>query len=453
MNPIEKTALAFRLTWRTQQIGYLLSRYALVEGLGSVGLEVGKRGLSWGRKKGAQPAAPLDGVFGKKLAQTFIHLGPTFIKLGQMLALRPDWIGEPVAEELRILFDRVPPIPFWRIKQILNNELGTKEVQDAFDVIEKEPLGCASLAQVHSATLKDGTPVILKVQKKGVDKIVRADLLILETLAASAHKLFPTYGIAQMFSDFQIATLREIDYREEAKNIQKFRKNYSRMFGDSSVIFPKYYPHLSSQRVITMEPLRGKKVSQLPQGSTVARQAASQSVTAILEQIFDHGFFHADPHSGNMFFMEDNGKLGFIDLGLVGQLDPKDKRKFLKVLMAILERDRAHLARAIYDLGEASPKTDFDAFNAAIGLLLDEVIKKGIDQFPLNQIVNQLLAIARKNQILIPNRYVLMLRSFLIIEGVAKSLDPKISLFRMAPPIVARSLMKSYNPLRFFRNK
>lgn len=434
---------------RSQQILLIFTRYAVWEGLFALGLELGKRGLYWKRKT-RKPIA-LDGVFGRKLAFAFYALGPTFIKLGQMLALRPDLVGEPIASELRVLFDQVPPIKFKLIKKILREELGRNAVATQFKHIDPKPLGCASLAQVHCAELIDGTPVILKVQKRGAAKLVRVDLSVLEGIARSADKVLPQYGVRQMFEDFYLATLREIDYREEAKNIERFKKNYSGFFASADVIFPGYYPELSTKKVLTMEPLRGKKVSQLPQGSTVARQAASQSVAAILEQVFDHGFFHADPHAGNLFFMEDEGKIGFIDLGLVGQLNPEDKRRFLKVLMAILKRDKPGLVTALYELGEPSPGTDFNAFEQEIYALLDDVKTQGVKQAKLDKVVNQLLGIARKHRIHIPNRYVLMLRAFLIIEGVAKSLDPNISMFKVAPPIVARSLMKSYNPFRFFR--
>lgn len=174
-------------------------------------------------------------------------------------------------------------------------------------------------------------------------------------------------------------------------------------------------------------------------------------LTAILEQIFDHGFFHADPHAGNLFFLEDTGRLGFIDMGLVGQLGPQDKRKFLKVLLAILQRDRKTLARSLYDLGTPSKKTDYAKFEKGIQDLLEEVKAKGVDSYRMEQLISKLLVVARKNGITIPNRYVLMIRSCLLIEGVAKSLDPQISVFKVATPIVAKSLMKTYNPLAYLK--
>lgn len=443
-------ALPFKLTLRSQAISY----HFYVNGLGplfaSLGIEVGKRGLRYvGVADGKD--VPLDGVLGKNLVRAFVKLGPLFIKLGQMLATRPDFVGEHVSEELKVLFDRVPPVTFKEIQSILNQEIGRAKIKHLIKYIEPKPLASASLSQTHRATLADGSPIILKVQKRGVADKVRMDLLILEAFIRPLNLVYPKLSLLQMFQDFREGSLREIDYREEAKNIERFQKNYHRFFSDSDVLFPRYFPELTTERVIALEPMHGKKLTDLKKGSTIARSAASKSLAAVLEQIFDHGFFHGDPHGGNLFFLEDEGQLGFIDLGLVGQLRTEDKQKFLKVLMAILKRDRARLAKALFEMGTPSRKTKFDNFEAEIQALLDEVKRQGIDSIRLDQMVNRLLVIARKNGIAIPNRYILMIRSCLIIEGVAKGLDPKLSVFDIAVPIVARSLLKTYNPLRFLK--
>ncbi len=449
---IEKGTRPLRMALRSQEIGFVLSRHGVAGSLAVLGVEAGKRGLRFaGLAK--PPSQRFDSVFGKNLALTFAKLGPTFIKLGQILASRPDMVGEPVAEELRILFERVPPIPYRTIRGILKRELGREKLKKAFQSIESTPLASASLSQTHRAVLADGTPVILKVQKKGVAQTVTLDLLLLEGFVRSVHLVYPKLQLLNVFKDFQEATLGEIDYRLEAKNIDRFRKNYRKLFSPTEVHFPKYYPDLLTSKVIALEPMRGKSVASLKKGSTVARVAAEQSLAAILEQIFDHGFFHADPHAGNLFFQEDAGQIGFIDLGLVGQLHPDDKRKFLKVVMAILKRDRARLAGSLYELGTPGKKADFKKFEAAIQAMLDEVAAQGVQNAKLDKMVNQLLGIARKSDLHIPNRYVMMIRSCLVIEGVAKSLNPKISVFQVATPIVAKSLMRSYNPLSIFRRK
>lgn len=447
---LKTAALPAQVAWRSQQIALLFSRHGIAGSLGALGIEVGMRGLTFvGVRKGVN--VPLDAVFGRNLARTFIRLGPTFIKLGQVMASRPDMAGEAVSEELKVLFDRVPPVSFGQIQRVIRGELGRKKMKESFRSIDPVPLASASLGQTHRAVLADGTPVILKVQKPGVAKTVRLDLTILEGIMWPAHLIYPKLNLLQVFDDFKSATLREIDYREEAKNIDRFRKNYFSLFKSSDVVFPRYVPDISTKRVIALEPMHGKKVAELRKGSTVARQAASLSLTAVLEQIFDHGFFHADPHAGNLFFLEEQGQIGFIDLGLVGHLDPADKRKFLKVLLAVLKRDRKQLAKALYELGTPGKKTKFDVFEKEIQALLDEMKQTGPDNVRLDETVNRLLQIARKNGVHVPNRYVMMMRSCLLIEGVAKSLDPQLSLFKVATPIVAKSLMKSYNPLNIFR--
>jgi ubiquinone biosynthesis protein len=443
----------FSAAVRSQQIALLLSRYGVAGSLASLGVEAGKRGLKFAGV-GKQPNARFDAVFGKNLALTFAKLGPTFIKLGQILASRPDLVGDTVSDELRMLFSKVPPIPFRVIKRTLKEELGREKFKKAFKSIETKAMAAASISQIHKAVLTDGTPVILKVQRKGVAKTIVLDLYLLEGFARSMHLLYPKLQLLQIFQDFKQATLLEIDYLEEAKNIDRFTKNYRKILsGSPDVLFPKYYPDLTTRRVIALEPMRGRSVAELKKGSTVARVAAEQSLAAVLEQIFDHGFFHADPHAGNLFFQEDAGQLGFIDLGLVGQLQPEDKKKFLKVVLAILKRDRGKLASSLFALGMAGKKSDYKKFEASIQELLDETKAQGVQNAKLEKMVTQLLAIARKNDLHIPNRYIMMIRSCLIVEGVAKSLDPNLSVFQVATPIVARSLMRSYNPLSIFWRK
>jgi ubiquinone biosynthesis protein len=432
---------------RSQQIGFWFSTYGVAGSLASLGIEAGKKGLSVARVPGVKPRG-FDAAFGANLARAFAKLGPTFIKLGQILASREDVVGPVVSAELRVLFDRVPPIPYREVKRLLRQEFGTK-LRLLIRKVEEKPLASASLSQTHRAELADGTPVILKLQKPGVARTVQADLDILETLVQPLSLLYPKLQLRQMFRDFKEATLREIDYRKEAENIERFHGNYRKLFNTPDVVFPHCYPELTTARVLALEPMRGKKISDLKKGSTVAKHAAEASLTAVLEQIFDHGFFHADPHAGNLFFMEEEGRLGFIDLGLVGKLEPADKKKFLKVVMAVLQRDREKLARHLFDLGEPSKKTDFGKFNADIQKLLDEAKSKGVQALRLDEMIQSLLNIARSNGLHIPNRYVMMMRSCLLIEGVARSLDPDLSLFTVATPVVAKSLMKSYNPLSY----
>lgn len=441
-----------RVAVRTHEIGLVVLSSGLASSFARLGFELGKRGVTLIRI-GRPQTTPLDAVFGRELARLFIRLGPTFIKLGQMLASRPDIIGPTVSEELKSLYDRVPPTTYRKIKKVLDAEIGRKKLKKYFRSIDPKPLASASLAQTHRAVLDNGDQVILKIQKPGSSKTVETDLLLLEALARSVDVVSPKLQAFAIFRDFKQATLREIDYREEAKNIDRFQHNYRGLFTASNIRFPGYVQHLTTARVITLEPMQGTKVSALKKGTTVARRAATKSLEAVLEQIFDHGFFHADPHAGNLFFLEETGEVGFIDLGLVGQLEPSDKRRFLRVLFAILKRDRRSLATHLYELGEASPQSSFDSFESEINRLIDDIGGKDFRKTNLEGLVMKLFGIARRQGVFIPNRYTMLLRSCLIIEGVARSLDPGLSVVAIATPIVARSLLKSYNPFRLFTRR
>lgn len=447
---LEKVLRSAEVAARSQRIGAILVFHGVAGSLASLGIETGRLGIA-ALRSGRTSGGGFGAAFGKNLARTLVRLGPTFIKLGQILATRPDMVGEPVAGELRILFDRVTPISFREIQRILKKELGREKVKSSFRSIEPKPIGSASLSQVHRASLQNGEPVIIKVQKPGAARLVRVDLMILESLIRPLNLIYPQWQLIQMFDDFRAGTLSEIDFRKEADNIARFQKNYRKFFADSDVVFPVCYSELTTEKVLVLQPMRGKSVSSFVQGSTVARHVAAKGLEAVLEQIFDHGFFHADPHAGNLFFIEEEGRLGFIDVGLVGQLSTGDKRKFLKVVLAVLQRDRDKLALALFELGQPSKNTDYARFESAIQALLEEARKSGIAQVRLDQMLNRLLTIARENEIYIPNRYVLMMRSCLLIEGVAKNLDPNISIVKVAIPVVARSLMNTYNPFRILK--
>ncbi len=440
----------FYIASRLQKISYVFYRYGLFGTLTDLGFEMGKRGISFAGRKGRAPV-PLDKTFGQSLCQTLIQLGPTFIKLGQVLATRPDLVGNEVAEELRILFDKVPSLPFSKIEKILKKELGKKKYQESFLVINRKSLGSASLSQTHEAQLKNGAKVIVKVQKPHTGDTVKTDLLILEGLVNSLNAFFPKLMMKEAFVDFRDATLREIDYKEEAKNIERFQKNYKKVFSASNVLFPSFYPDLTTEKVIVLAPMQGKKMTEIQKDSKQAKRAAVASLSAVLEQIFEHGFFHGDPHAGNIFFIEETGKVGFIDMGLVGHLSEADRKHFLKLLFALLKRDRRALSKALFEMGETNSKSDFDGFDGEVSKIIESVKKSGTASVRMDEVVTDLLSAARAHGIYVPNRFTILIRSCLVIEGVAKNLDPSLSLMKLALPIVTRSLLKPRNPFKLFR--
>lgn len=435
-----KLTIPIELIFRYQQIWWCFVRVGVIKNATDFGLEMTSRGLSWTGliKKNNKPILSL---FGRNLAHSFQLLGPTFIKLGQLLATRTDLLPNEITKELEVLLSSVKPVSTKKIKRILHRELGKNRVSQLFSEIEDKPLGSASLGQCHRATLKDGRVVVIKVQKPGVSRSVLLDLKLIEYFVVSFSVLFPQMSFEEVFEDFKTATLMEIDYLLEAKNIDRFQKNFKSLLGSPSVVFPSYINNMATSKVLILELMRGVPFVYLKKGSRAAKRAAYRSLEAVFEQIFQHGFFHADPHAANMFFIEEEGRIGFIDLGLVGSLSDLDKDLFLKILVAVLRRDRKQLSQALFNLGEPGKKTSYKDFEDDIDLILNEIKKEGIKKIKIQKVVAQLFQVARKNSLHIPNRYIMMVRSCVMIEGVAKSLDPQISLFQVALPILSKGFM------------
>jgi len=444
---IEVWICFMKLILRLNQLGWCLVRYGVIKNTADLSAFYARKRISFLRISHSKPIS-FSRVLGKNLALTCQEMGPTFIKLGQLLATRSDVLPPEITQELEVLLTSVKPVALRQIKKIIHSELGKAKAIELFSEIEEKPLGSASLGQCHRATLKDGSTVVIKVQKPGVADKVELDLKLLENLITPLSYLFPQFSIKEIFYDFKEATLREIDYRLEARNIDRFKKNNRNILtgsilNGSAVVFPSYLKDALTSKVIILELMRGESFTELKKGSRIAKKAAYRSLEAVFEQIFYHGFFHADPHAANMFYIEEQGKVGFIDLGLVGELKKEDKKRFLEVLLAVLKRDRKKLSLALYRLGKPGPETQLDQFQKEIDSLLDEVKTLGIENLPLQKIVQRLFEIARANNITIPNRYILMVRSCLLIEGVAKKLDPDISLVRVALPIVTKGFLSS----------
>lgn len=418
-------------------------RFGVLKNITDLSLEMSKRAVFTSVRKHQQRRRSVAKICGKNLAGAFQEMGTTFIKLGQVLATRMDVIDPEIASELEVLFTGVKPIPFRIVKKIIAKELRIKNIHELFSDIDPVPLGSASLGQCHRAVLKDKSTVVIKVQKPGVGKKVRADLKIMELGIRPLSLMLPQLSIQEIFNDFKDSALKEVDFRLEAENIDRFLKENSSHLTGAPFIFPAYRKGLLSEKMIVLELMRGIPFSQLKPGTRLARKAALRSVEAVLEQIFLNGFFHADPHTGNMFFIEEEGKVGFIDLGLVGHLNEKDKKKFLQVLFAVIKKDKKGLSLALFQLGRPGKNTEFKKFERQIDNLIQNIKGAGVAKVALNEIVFRLLEIARENEIYIPNRYILMIRACVLIEGVAKRLDPSISIFKVAIPIVTKGFLKT----------
>jgi predicted unusual protein kinase regulating ubiquinone biosynthesis (AarF/ABC1/UbiB family) len=274
----------------------------------------------------------------QKFAKDLEELGPTFIKLGQLLSTRPDFLPISYIEELTKLQDQIEPFSFKEVEEIVENEIGTR-ISKAFQEFSSEPIAAASLGQVHKALLRDGRPVAVKVQRPGIRRTILTDLETLEEIAATVDKhtsIGRQYAFQDVLQQFKQTILVELDYRQEAQNLIKLGNNLNNY---ENILIPQPINDYSTSRILTMDYIRGKKVTKL---SPLARlemdggALAEDLFKAYLDQVLVDGFFHADPHPGNVFITDDH-KIALIDLGMVAHIDPQMRENLMKLLLYISE--------------------------------------------------------------------------------------------------------------------
>ncbi len=376
-------------------------------------------------------------------------LGPTFIKLGQMLSTRGDLLPPALIAELQSLQDNVPPLPTAEIHAILQRELGDA-VEVFFDDLSATPLATASIAQVHTARLKgSGVEVVVKVQRPNLEPQIASDLEIMSFLARAVEANFPEarmFSPAGMVAAFERSILKEIDFHNELDNLEHFRRNFQDVAG---VHFPQPYAELSTARVLTMERIRGTKISQIAPPldvETVLRTA----LNAVLQMIYLDGFFHGDVHPGNLLVRED-GTVCFIDVGLCGRLTPRQRDQLTDLLIAVVRRDYAGVARLFWNMTEHSREStpDFRTFEA-------DVIERAeawfagatISDIEFSAIFKDLIEMSLRHRLRMPPDYTMTFKAVITMEGVGKQLRPDMDLLAEAQPFVTRIVAERYQPLR-----
>jgi ubiquinone biosynthesis protein len=394
------------------------------------------------------------------------QLGPTFVKLGQALSTRQDLLPAPYRDELARLQDDAPPVPGEDVAAVIERELGAPPGR-VFASFDPSPLASASLGQAHAATLADGSEAVVKVRRPGVVEQVELDLEILANLAARAVRQWDAaadYDVAGIAEEFSATLRAELDYLAEARNAERFHANFAR---DPGVRIPRVHWDTTTSRVLTLERMRGLKVSDL-QGLDAAgidRPAlAARSARTLAKMVFEDGFFHADPHPGNMFIEPDpqipGGRIGLIDFGMVGTVD-RGLRDGLGALLIALARADAHrAARALADLSTGRTRPDAATLAADLGPVMRLWAGRPLAEVPVGALIKEVLAVVRRNRLQLPRELALLLRMIVMAEGVGAMLDPgfqfaavigpyaeALALERFAPPAVAHRLAQAGSEL------
>ena len=374
------------------------------------------------------------------------ELGPTFIKLGQILSTRGDLLPTPYLDELARLQDGVPPMASGEVRRIVEEELG-RPLEETFAHFEITPLASASIGQAHIATLHDGTEVVVKLRRAGVVEQVEEDLHILIDLAVVAERRWVVarhYDLVAIAQEFAQTLREELDYLHEARNVERFAENFA---DDPSIHIPRVYWDTTTARVLTLERMTGAKISDVDaiQAAGLDRlEVAHHATKALLTMILDHGFFHADPHPGNIF-VENGGRIALIDFGMTGELDSATQGLLLRLLLAIARRDAGQLADVMLELGRARVHIDRNRLRRDMQHMLDRYCDRSLGDVKLSAMLNELLTVLRWHHLRLPPDLALLVKTLGMSEGLGVRLDPSFNLMDVYVPFTEEVLRRRFS--------
>jgi ubiquinone biosynthesis protein len=386
-----------------------------------------------------------------RLRLAMAELGPTFIKLGQLLSTRPDLVGVRLAEEFQQLQENVPADSAELVRKLIEGELG-QTIEQLFAEFEPDATASASIGQVHRAKLHSGEDVVVKVLHADIEKKVAVDMDILAGLAMMADMIpeFHNYRPAAIVAEFQRAIRREMDFGREERNIQQFAHDFRK---DRTVHIPRTYPSLSTRRVLTMERLVGIKLSErakLIEAGIDTDEVARRGAAICLKMIFDHGFYHADPHPGNLIVM-DGCTIGLFDFGMVGRIDERLHEETSEMLLALSNLDAEHTTAMILRVGKTPADLDRSALALDVADFISYYASQSLEKFDLSGALNEMMEQIRRYHIVLPARIVMLLKALVTLEGTARMISPKFSLIEMIRPYRRKLVLRRFSPRRRLR--
>ncbi len=422
---------------RAREIAQVLARNGLGFLVENTGL--GRFVPPWSRHKARPEAGAIERSVPQRVRHTLEELGPTFIKLGQILSTRPDILPQEYIVELSKLLDAAPPVAWEEIRVSIEEELGGS-VDELFSHFDPEPIAAASIGQVHRATLPDGTAVVVKVQRPGVRRIVEADLHLLLTQARfleNRSKTFAGYGLTEIAQEFAESLEAELDYTLEGRNADRLRG----LEMSVPVLIPQVYWAYTTSSVITSSDLGGIKLAETDrlerEGYDLA-EMAEHIVSIYLEQVFVHGIFHADPHPANILVCGD--RIGLVDFGMMGYLTSALREYLSNLLMALVRQDVDEMVYIISRLGALSPRTDLAAVRRDLQRLLIRYYDVSLENLPIARFLADISSVAFEHHARLPADLTMLARTVLVLEGVVRRLDPGLVLAKHLEPFIIRML-------------
>lgn len=427
-----------------------ISKVLVRHGFGEIATRLGLRG----RRGTDDPLSEtrVAGSVGVRVRNVLEDLGPSFVKLGQIASTRSDVLPADVVAELKKLLDAVPPVPAGAIRERIETSLAAP-VDEIYESFDDTPLAAASVAQVHRATLRTASglkDVVVKVQRPNIAETIASDLDLLHTFAALLERAIPesrTYSPVGLVSEFDRAMQSELDFTTEKQNAERFRSNFRDFPGAR---FPLVYGEASSKHVLTLEYLDGLKIYDAIAKGYRARELARLAMHIIVKQIFEDGFFHADPHPGNVLVLGNVARpeYALIDLGMVGRLGPRMRDLTVDLMVAAAREDYDAVANAMYALATPTKKVDMRAFRASVALLAEKYLRRNLRDIELSGLIHDLIGTATRYGLEVPPDFMLVGKALITIEGVGKEIAPDFDIIEESRPLFLELLKKRYSPQR-----
>lgn len=404
------------------------------------------RKFKYGKTKSNQQVDFRSPSAARHLREAFEELGAAFVKLGQLLSVRPDLLAPAYIEEFEKLQDGVAPFPYEQVEQLCLEE-GIL-IDDLFASFDREPIAAASMGQVHEAYLKTGEHVVVKVQRPNIEAQVRTDLAIMMELAQLLEKRTKwgrLYKVSEIVAELSQAIINELDFHKEARNAANFYKLYR---NDPTVRIPRIHWDYSTQRVLVMEYVGGIKISnlaELKRANYDNRLIASRLIEALFKQVYDNSVFHADPHPGNIAIGEGE-VIVFYDFGQVGVVEHQAREKYVALLIGMMRYDTDAVTRAILDIGISHQNINKEELRKDISSLQHKYYGKPLAQINIAEALNELIDISVKYQMRLPAEVSLLSKMLMTVETLVTQLDPEISLVDLAEPYGRKVLAKKMSP-------
>lgn len=428
---------------RMREISAAVSRYGFGELLVRVGIGAPKEIQEDGQSK--LRSAP------ERLRLLFENLGPTFIKIGQLAAGRPDLVPREYIEELQRLQDKVETVPYSVIKNIVEFEL-KKPIEELFSSFDTLPLASASIAQVHAARTLTGEDVVLKIQKPDVDRILQKDFEILSLIAELAEATIPevaNFHPTLIVKEFKRLLIQEIDFEREARTIERYQKNFQ---NSEFLVVPSVYRELSNRKILTMERIQGFRITDMESMNKYgidAKALLRKGLDHHMESLMVHGLFHADPHPGNMLVLHD-GRLALLDFGSVGWLSPKSRSSLVNLFLSLVSQDYDSLVEEYLELSPRSGKSHStqtrDQLAREVSLIMAPYHGVSLHEIPAAEIMLEVSSLAFKYQIQLPQDLIAVFKSNMILEGIGRMVDPEFDLLESAARFSKKVIQQKIKP-------